>query len=108
MAEVTPLMMAGYNIGFNAGVMAGLADGARHCFYDSPEWWGYGERNARSPSPFEDEIVAKNGLCFWPLGSLPGQQGAPVRDSVPAYAELFSMTPEERVALISLIDSSAT
>ena len=40
-------------------------------------------------NPDVDEIVAKNDLCFWPLGSVPGEQGAPACDSVPAYSGFF-------------------
>jgi diadenosine tetraphosphate (Ap4A) HIT family hydrolase len=56
-------------------------------------------------NPVADEIVARNELCYARRDRYPVSRGhllvMPFRHTL----DFFSMTPEERVALISLIDT---
>jgi len=55
-------------------------------------------------NPFTDEIVAKVRSLVCPPGLLPGQQGAPARDPIPAYAGFFPRTVEENQAVFALVE----
>lgn len=56
-----------------------------------------------SCNPVADETAAKMRSLVYLLVPLLGQQGAPARDPVPAYAGFFPMTVEENQAVPALI-----
>jgi diadenosine tetraphosphate (Ap4A) HIT family hydrolase len=58
--------------------------------------------------PFVDEIVAKNDLCYARWDCYPVSKGHLLVMPFRHTPDLFSMTPEEKLALFALIDECRT
>ena len=65
------------------------------------------EQPAKCPfcKPFADEIVAKNELCYARWDRYPVSKGHLLLMPYRHTPDFFSLTPEEKLAILALIDS---